>query len=469
METNRISGRVAAMTLASVLTLAGCWGVWRLRVGAATPAPASRSASPVTTPDATLAAITTPLRASASDREIDKWAALAKKRPGETTSWVRLGDSFMQKARETADLSYYGKAEGCYAKALTISPNRTEALIGQAWVNSGRHEFEKSVELAQKALAVDPENNEAYGLIGDAYVEMGKYDLAVIQYQKMLDLRPDLSSYSRGAHMMQLTGDTKKALWLIDKAIKTGGPYAENTAWCRAQEAQIMLGVGAYMPADKLMTEALKSNPKNFHLLVTQGRAKSALKLYPSAIESFKKAVEIAPQLDAVIALGDLYKVAGKHDLAKNQYDLVESIHKLNKANGVKGDLQIAQFYADHDIHLPEALKMAEEECKTRSNVYAEDILAWCYFKNGRLPEAKKAIEAAVSVKTPEALFLYHKGMIQAKSGEVSSARKTLYEALSVSPNFHPIYARSAEEEIQKQGAISSENVSVKPVSLVKK
>ena len=469
METNRFSGRVAAMTLASVLTLAGCWGVWRLRVGAATPAPTSRSASPVTTPDATLAEITTPLRASASDRDIDKWAAQAKKKPRETTSWVRLGDSFMQKARETADLSFYGKAEGCYAKALVISPTRTEAIIGQAWVNSGRHEFEKSVELANKALAIDPENNEAFGLMGDAYVEMGKYDDAMIQYQKMLDLRPDLSSYSRGAHMMQLTGDTRKALWLIDKAIKAGGPYAENTAWCRAQEAQMLLGVGAYMPADKLMTEALKNNPKNYHLLVTQGRTKSALKQYPAAIESFKKAIEIAPQVDAVIALGDLYTVTGKPELAKNQYDLVESIHKLNKANGVRGDLQIAQYYADHDIRLPEALKMAEEECKTRSNVYAEDILAWCYFKNDRLPEAKNAIETALSKKTPEALFLYHKGMIEAKLGEVSEARKTLYEALSVSPNFHPIYARFAEEEVKKQGAISSEKARGKPVSIVGK
>ncbi len=269
--------------------------------------------------------------------------------------------------------------------------------------------------------------------------------------------------------MMQLTGDTRKALWLIDKAIKTGGPYAENTAWCRAQEAQMLLGVGAYMPADKLMTEALKNNPKNYHLLVTQGRTKSALKQYPAAIESFKKAIEIAPQVDAVIALGDLYTVTGKPELAKNQYDLVESIHKLNKANGVRGDLQIAQYYADHDIRLPEALKMAEEECKTRSNVYAEDILAWCYFKNDRLPEAKNAIETALSKKTPEALFLYHKGMIEAKLGEVSEARKTLYEALSVSPNFHPIYARFAEEEVKKQGAISSEKARGKPVSIVGK
>ena len=81
-------------------------------------------------------------------------------------------------------------------------------MIGLSWLNGGRHEFEKSVEWANKALAIDDKSNEAFGLVGDADVEMGKYDEAFVQYQKMLDIHPDLASYSRGAHMMQLTGDS---------------------------------------------------------------------------------------------------------------------------------------------------------------------------------------------------------------------------------------------------------------------
>ena len=64
-------------------------------------------------------------------------------------------------------------------------------------------------------------------------------------YQQMLDIRPDISSYSRGAHLLWLTGDKRKATWLMYKAILTGAPYAENTAWCQTQLALILFNSGA--------------------------------------------------------------------------------------------------------------------------------------------------------------------------------------------------------------------------------
>jgi tetratricopeptide (TPR) repeat protein len=424
---------------------AGSWAVWK-------------SHTPATRPDVSAAAIPAataalPARRSASDAQIEHWAAQIKEKPKDDAAWTSLGDADMQKARETADLSYYGRAEQAYRQALVVNPKRVEAMIGLAWVNGGRHEFERSQEWAHKALALDPQNNEAYGLIGDADVEMGNYDAAFQDYQKMLDIRPDLASYSRGAHLLHLSGDIRKAAWLMDKAIKAGGPYAENTAWCRAQLALIAFSNGGYWGADQVLTDALKHNPNNYHLLAAMGRVKAAEKQYDAAIDSYRKAIAIAPQIDAVVALGDLYTVTGKTVEAAQQYALVETIDKLNKANGVRGDMQIALFYANHDRNLPEALRMAEEEYQTRKNVYAADALAWCYYKNGRYTDAKRMIDAALSRKTPEAMFLFHKGMIDARLGDEQAARQTLYEALSLSTNFHPIYAAQAVAKVNELGA----------------
>jgi len=87
-----------------------------------------------------------------------------------------------------------------------------------AWVLSGRHEFEQSVEWANKALKVDANRADAYGLLGDAASEMGDYDAAFEHYQKMLDLKPDIASYSRSAHLLFITGGFKKATLLMSKA-----------------------------------------------------------------------------------------------------------------------------------------------------------------------------------------------------------------------------------------------------------
>jgi tetratricopeptide (TPR) repeat protein len=207
------------------------------------------------------------------------------------------------------------------------------------------------------------------------------------------------------------------------------------------------------MPAEQIVAEGLASTPVNYHLLAAMGKIKAARKDYPAAISYYQKAIAIVPMIDSVVALGDLYSVTGNTRLADQQYSLVESIWKLNKANGVRGDIQIAQFYADHDRNLPEALRLAEEEVKTRKNVYVLDTLAWCYYKNGRYEDARRNIDLALSRQSPEALFLFHKGLIYGKCGNIQAARTALYQATSLNAYFHPLFAPMAMAAIQEYGA----------------
>jgi tetratricopeptide (TPR) repeat protein len=388
-----------------------------------------------------------------SDGEIEKASEAARSHPT-NAAWSRLGDAYMQKARETMDLSYYGRAEASYRKSLALDPNYANALVGIAWVLSGRHEFEQSIEWANKALKVERNRADAYGLLGDAATEMGDYDAAYEHYQKMLDLKPDIASYSRAAHLLFVTGGFKKASWLMSKAVGAGGAYPENKAWCVAQMALLDFAQGAYVPAAQILTEGLKETPNNYHLLAAMGRVKAGMKDYPAAIEYYKRAQNIVPQHDVVVALGDLYAMEGRKEEADRQYALVDAIRKLNKANGVIGDLQMAHFLADHDRDLEEALRLAETEYKTRPTVYGADTLAWCYYKNGRIPEARKYSLKALSQNTPEAMFLYHRGMILAKAGDIGEARKALYQALSQNPYFEPLGAVAAMKMVQELGSV---------------
>jgi tetratricopeptide (TPR) repeat protein len=403
---------------------------------------------------ASAATLTSAVRpGTSSDDEINNASAAAKEKPGDAT-WTRLGDAYMQKARETADLSYYGRAEGAYRKALASNPSSANARVGMGWVSGGRHEFEQSIDWARKALAIDPNRADAYGLLGDAAVEMGDYEKAFDHYQKMLDLRPDISSYSRGAHLLFMTGDIRKATLLMTKAIGSGAPFAENTAWCRAQWALMQFAQGSYLSASQLLTEALQAAPNNYHLLAAMGRVKAAMKDYDAAIDYYKRAEAVVPQHEVVVALGDIYTLQGKTQEAAAQYALVDVIHKLNRANGVIGDLQVAQFFADHDRNLDEAVRLAETEYATRPNVYVADTLAWCYYKTGRIAEAQRTIAKALSQNTPEAMFLHHEGAIYARAGDYAHAKTALYQALSLSPNFHPLAARAAEKMIQDLGSV---------------
>lgn len=395
---------------------------------------------------------------TATDRQIAKWAAEARRDEKNGSAWVNLGDALMQKARETVDAAYYGHAEKAYRKALALDGKSIGALVGMAWVNGGRHEFEQSIAFADRALAVDPNNNEAYGLISDAKAEMGDYDGAVQACQKMLDLRPDVGSFSRGAHLLFLTGNTRRAILLMAKAIGTGAPYAENTSWCRAQLALMLFSNGNTLAAEQTLKATLAKTPNNPYVLAAVGKALAAKKDLPGAIDYYKRAIAVVPMHDSLVALGDLYRLTGKRQEAEQQYAMVEAIHKLYKSLGVRGDMQVAMFDADHDRNLPEALRMAEDEVKTRKNVYALDTLAWCYLKNGRAAEAMDTIRQAMSRNTQEPLFLFHAGMICSKLGETEQAKRYLYDALSLNSAFSPVYASVAANTLRQLSAMRPES-----------
>ncbi|MBC8102610.1 MAG: hypothetical protein H7Z41_08490, partial [Cytophagales bacterium] len=208
-------------------------------VSATKTATASAASLASLSPTDFLAAVPSPTATDlkGADREIAKWKASTTQNPTDATRWVSLGDALMQKARESANHQYYDLAERAYNQSLILYPRKSEAMTGLAWVNGGRHEFTKSIEWAKKAIAINGRDEAPYGLIGDAQIELGDYKGAYESYQKMLDIRPNLASYSRGATLLYLTGDTRKGMWLMTKAIKAGGAYNENAAWCNAKLA----------------------------------------------------------------------------------------------------------------------------------------------------------------------------------------------------------------------------------------
>jgi tetratricopeptide (TPR) repeat protein len=214
----------------------------------------------------------------------------------------------------------------------------------------------------------------------------------------------------------------------------------------------MLWGIGALPSAQQVLERALNRAPKNPHLLAALGRVKMARKDYPGAIACYRQAVAMVPQHDSLVALGDLYQVTGQRAAAEQQYALVEAIHRLNRANGVRGDLQLARYYADHDRNLQQALQAAEEEYRARKNILAADTLAWCYFKSGRLGEARGLVEKALARKTPEPSLYFHAGMICARSGDRFAAQKYLYQSLNLNPNFHPVDARVAADTLKQLG-----------------
>ena len=91
---------------------------------------------------------------------------------------------------------------------------------------------------AMKAIELDPKDGDAYGVLGDAYLELGRYDRAGEAYDAMMGLKSDLASYGRRSGLKNLRGDPAGAIDDLHRAVASGqatGQPRESIAWAQSQ------------------------------------------------------------------------------------------------------------------------------------------------------------------------------------------------------------------------------------------
>jgi tetratricopeptide (TPR) repeat protein len=418
--------------------------------------PMGQSATVVETATATPARILAalpPAPASESGRSRQAAQDKVKATPDIALGWTTLGDALAQEFRDTANESLYAHTESVYRQALAMEPKNTSALSGLAWVYGSRHEFPESIAWAERALQIDPLVPAAHGIIGDAQLELGRYEEALESYQKMIDARPDLSSWSRGAHLLWLMGDADKAKWLMEKAIRAGAPFAENTAWCRARLAMMHFSDGALLPAAQILAPALQAGSQNIHLLRAAARVEAARGNIGAAEGHCRSLLARGPDHDALVLLGDLCLARGEAKEAEAYFARVEAHYAAHPSTETTASghthPEMARFFADHDRNVVEALRIASQH-KLSENTVNADLLAWTLFKNGDVEGAAKAMKRALRFKTPDPILHYHAGMIAVAAGDHLSAVKHLQRALSLNASFDPVQAPLARQALEK-------------------
>jgi tetratricopeptide (TPR) repeat protein len=355
-----------------------------------------------------------------TDDRISLYNAMVQERPENLHYQVLLAGAYIQKMRETTDFSYVDRASKILERVLAADSSNYEALRLRTEVELERHNFKRVVEYSMQLTAIGPQDPWNWGTLGDAYIEIGDYDKAADSYQKMMNLRPDLSSYNRAAHYRFLMNDMAGAIDIMKRAIDAGSTSPENIAWCWVELGGYYLKTNRLGEAEHAYTNALRTFPHYHPALAGLGKVYKAEDKTSAAIESFTQAQAIVPLPDYAAALYDLYLQQGKKAEADRQMAMIDTIDRLAKANGEKVNRNLALIYADHDHRVDRALELAQAELDSRQDIYTFDALAWALYKNGKYPEAEAAMEKAVRLHTPEPAFRMHAEKIREAVAEAT-------------------------------------------------
>ena len=364
---------------------------------------------------------------------------------------AQLGLALLQQVRETGDASLYGQAEQAFSEALALDANQIDALVGQGVLALARHDFETALDWAERARAINPFRAATVGIQVDALVELGRYEEAIATAQEMVDLRPDLQSYSRVSYVRELHGDVDGAVEAMTAAVQAGGPGAEGTAWTTVQLGHLYFNQGDLRAAANTYRAAAQQRPGYAYAEAGLAKVEAARGRTRRAIERYEAIIERLPLPEFVIALGELYEARGDLDLARQQYALVDAMQQMNADAGMNVDMELALFNADRltdeqmGLDAERVVEQAQAAYAARPTVYAADVLAWALYRAGRADEAWSYSQEALSLGTRDAQLHYHAGAIAMARGDQEAAREHLQTVLEINPYFSELHAPQAK------------------------
>jgi len=370
-----------------------------------------------------------------TDDHISMYETLVKAQPEIAHYRNLLAGSYIQKVRESMDYTYLERASQIVNNVLGEDSRNYEAARLRTEISLERHDFKTAVQYSLALTEWSPMDPWNWGTLGDALTELGDYDKAADAYQKMVSLRPDLSSYNRAAYFRFIYNDPVNAEKIMRMAIAAGSPMAENTAWCEVELGKILLKTGKVREAGQAYQAALRQFPNYHPARAGMAHVAAAQNDWKTAIESMRQAQAATPLPDYAAALYDYYTADGETKEAEKQKELIFVTDQVGQAAKEKANRNIAIIYADHDWKLDRSLELAKNELEVRGDIYTYDALAWALYKNKDYTAAADAMKKAMQFQTPEPAFYYHAGLIASALGKKDEARGLLLKSLDLSPN----------------------------------
>ena len=389
--------------------------------------------------DHPVAAPAAPTDRSSAEARVARLQAQLRAQPDNPALLTQLADAYLVRARETADPTYYDKADQAVARSAAIAPDDGRTLTSGAFLDLARHNFSRALERANRAHDLNPDDPDPLTAVFDAHIELGQYDAASTTIDEMLRRRPALASYARLSYLRELRGDTAGAISAMTQAVEAGAGSPDDRAYVLVLLGDLRLASGDLDAADASYVRAERDHARYGPAEVGRARVAAARGDLQGAADRLTAAVNRLPLPATAALLGDVLDAMGRPADAHRQYELVRAIETLNRDNGVAIDFELARFEADHlgdpGVDPVATVAQAQAALAARPTIFAEDALAWSLCGARRPAEALPHAVAAVRLGTQNALLWYHLAVVESDLGRTTDARAHLTRAFAIDPH----------------------------------
>ena len=375
----------------------------------------------------------------------------------ELESRLMLAQLFVVEARVTGEHGHY------YPAALKVCNDVLErskdnkdmyfmASTIKAGVQLSQHDFTGALKTGQEALAINPLNAQIYGVLVDAYVELGEYDKAVEMADKMVSIRPDLRSYSRVSYLREIYGQMEgpeNAFDAMNLAVDAGFPGTEESAWARLTLGYMYWNYGRHEDAKEQFEIILDQRPNYPFAIAALGDLAMEMNQKEEAEKLLVQAASIIPEVGFYESLASLRKEQGNEPEYQKLVSEVQEMYADDVETGHNMSMEYVNFYLHVMPDLDKAMEYVGEEYKTRNkNIDVNKALAEIYYKKGDYAKASEHIKAAsvTGSKNPELLCL--RGLIAMANNDKKTGKQDIEMAFKLNKDLSSDLAQIAKKQI---------------------
>jgi len=351
--------------------------------------------------------------------------ASVRSHPERGAAYSLLGEAYLQRSRDTGDPTYQLRAEGILRRALKQDPRDAAALASFAALEAARHDFRAALRDGRAAQRLAPQAVRPYGVVVDALVELGRYGEAAHQLQRMLDLKPTVSSYARASYFRELHGDLAGAVQAMRLAASAGAAAPAQSAQVQTGLGNLELARGRHAAASRAYRTALAASAGYAPAQAGLARLDAAEGRLSAAIRRYRSIVARLPLPEHLVALGEAELAAGRRGDARRHFELVRAEQRRLRAAGVNSDAELALFEADHGRR-GRALALAHRAWRSAPSVRSADAVGWALTRSGRPAAGLVWARKALRLGSRDPLLRLHAGLAARRAGRNREASRQL-------------------------------------------
>jgi tetratricopeptide (TPR) repeat protein len=269
----------------------------------------------------------------------------------------------------------------------------------------------------------------AYANRGDAYKAQGKYDRAISDYDKAIELdKNNAIAYNGRGNAYKAQGKHDRAISDYDKAIELD----KNNAIAYNNRGNAYSDKGEYDSAIADYNKVIELDKNSAFAYNNRGAAYGLKGAYDSAISDYDKAVELDKDyVDAYVGRATAYRAKGQYDRAIADYDKAIDLDKF-KVIAYTNRGRTYRAKGEYDRAISDYVKAIELD---RNHVSAYIFRGNAYEDLGKHDRAIADYDKAIELNGNSALAYANRGGAYEKKGEYARALADYDRSLSLAPN----------------------------------